>query len=378
MLKHIVRAGELLDKLFDNESFESSTQKKKFIGQATSLLRKMPNNYSALIDSILSGEVKCASSAPNHRFADGRVTLYNSSYFLIELNIWQHLFTDIHEHQFVGAFKVISGSAMEARYNFSLHSHIGPNLATGALAISHVHFLEEGNIQEIEFSKNHIHNVIHVDNPTATLIIRTKNTNKKIAPQFNYISGLRYNPIFFTDGCHHAKEVARIAIGISAKDYLGVCEDVAVSLSQEEFSFFLFEQFNQTATHTHVKSLFSLSSRLYGNDYTDKVLKPHFHMIETNSTIAAARSLSSINQNRALLNFYAIFGCAHLARCVNTSFLDGAPKDPIDIERWAIRQINDELSLFDDNDLSNIAKIVDDYEKGTTKNLFTGLIKAIS
>src|SRR6266700_5917621 len=99
-------------------------------------------------------------------FGNPPITLYVGPRFFIDAYYWLDSTTSIHQHSFSGAFQVLLGSSVHARYNFE---------------------------KELEINSH-----FHLDRPSVTITIRSYKAPSD-AVQFSYLKPyLARNP-FFTD-----------------------------------------------------------------------------------------------------------------------------------------------------------------------------------
>ena len=127
-------------------------------------------------------------------FGQPPITLYNGTRFYIEILIWMDATTAIHQHSFSGVFYVVAGSSIHSVYSFTDTKQVNQNLKFGNLEFVGVEDLSIGDYRKISSGSEFIHSLFHLDQPSATIVIRTKEEQSK-QPQYSYLSpGLAYNP----------------------------------------------------------------------------------------------------------------------------------------------------------------------------------------
>lgn len=119
-------------------------------------------------------------------FSDLPIALYSGPRFQIELYFWLDGTTSIHEHGFSGAFQVLLGSSIHSRYDFALEGKVSEHFQTGEVLFRNVEGLSKGDIRRILPGRGFIHALFHLDRPSATLTVRTRQTPSAL-PQFNYL-----------------------------------------------------------------------------------------------------------------------------------------------------------------------------------------------
>lgn len=131
-------------------------------------------------------------------FGEPPITLFNSSRFHIDVYFWLSSTTAIHQHGFCGAFQVLLGGSLHCHYDFQQHQRVNFHCALGKINLAGVEWLKPGNIKAIDAGKIYIHSLFHLENPSATIVVRT-NSLPLAPPQFSYFKpSLALDP-FFSD-----------------------------------------------------------------------------------------------------------------------------------------------------------------------------------
>ncbi len=116
-------------------------------------------------------------------FADLPFTLIKNEHFSIDLFVWMHAHTSIHDHPFVGAFKILQGSSRHLEYDFSQVSELESWLHKGQLKVRNDERLNKDFVQQVNLGKSYIHQVLHLERPTVTLIVKSN----RVRDFFDYI-----------------------------------------------------------------------------------------------------------------------------------------------------------------------------------------------
>ncbi len=129
---------------------------------------------------------------PDSSFGNPPITLFYSSdhNFVLDLYIWNDSQTAIHGHSFEGAFQVLQGKSVEMTYEFHSDSEGTP---WGKIIPRNIHFLNVGEVREIDLHEKLIHRVVHLSSPTVSLVLRTINNEPK-KPLSNYSFGTLESP----------------------------------------------------------------------------------------------------------------------------------------------------------------------------------------
>ena len=106
--------------------------------------------------------------------------------FYIQALVWLDSTTSVHQHGFSGAFKVVEGQSVHARYAFTPSDPVSSRMVFGALAYRDAEVLVRGDVRAIEHGTKLIHSVFHLDRPSVTLVVRTFGDGGK-GPQYDYL-----------------------------------------------------------------------------------------------------------------------------------------------------------------------------------------------
>lgn len=119
------------------------------------------------------------------RFGDPPITLYNSPRFHIDIYFWLDGTTSIHQHAFCGAFQVIHGSSIHSSYEFETKEAVNFFTELGDINLDHCELLKVGDVRKILAGSEFIHALFHLDQPSATIVVRTHRSPLHL-PQFDY------------------------------------------------------------------------------------------------------------------------------------------------------------------------------------------------
>jgi len=129
-------------------------------------------------------------------FADPPITIYSGPRFHIDLYFWFEGTTAIHQHAFCGAFQVLLGSSIHSWYEFDSREVVNTFTEIGDMSLKVCEILEVGAVQEIWGGKRYIHSLFHLEQPSATIVVRTDRSPLHL-PQFSYEKpSLAIDPFF--------------------------------------------------------------------------------------------------------------------------------------------------------------------------------------
>ncbi len=149
------------------------------------------------------------------KFGDPPITLYNSPRFHIDIYFWLEGTTSIHQHAFCGAFQVIHGSSIHSSYDFETKEVINVFTELGDIELDHCELLKVGDVRKILPGRDFIHSLFHLDQPSATIVVRTHRSPLNL-PQFDYRKPYLAIDPFFSEP-NLSKKLQMISMVLRAK-----------------------------------------------------------------------------------------------------------------------------------------------------------------
>ncbi len=132
-------------------------------------------------------------------FGDPPITIYSGPRFHIDVYFWFDGTTATHQHGFCGAFQVLLGSSIHSWYEFERSEVINTFCEIGEIKLKLCELLDIGAVQEIQSGRRYIHSLFHLDQPSATIVVRTDRSPLDL-PQFSYHKpSLAVDPFFEHD-----------------------------------------------------------------------------------------------------------------------------------------------------------------------------------
>lgn len=119
-------------------------------------------------------------------FGQPELVVYHHARFYIQVLFWLDGTTDIHQHEFSGAFHVLAGSSIHAHFELAQAREITSHFRLGDLRLQKIELLETGRTVPIISGPAGIHSLFHLDTPSVTVVVRTHN-DPGSGPQFNYL-----------------------------------------------------------------------------------------------------------------------------------------------------------------------------------------------
>lgn len=119
-------------------------------------------------------------------FGQPELVVYDHPRFYVQVLFWLDGTTDIHQHGFSGAFSVLAGSSLHARFEFAERQAIAPHFVLGDVRPTAIELLETGRTVVIESGRGFIHSLFHLETPSITVVVRTQHDHGS-DPQLNYL-----------------------------------------------------------------------------------------------------------------------------------------------------------------------------------------------
>lgn len=120
-------------------------------------------------------------------FGQPELIVYDDPRFYIQILFWLEGTTDIHQHQFSGAFHVLAGSSLHTQFRFENAESVSSHLRVGEVKVkTQPKLLETGSTEAIVSGPGYIHSLFHLDTPSLTVVVRTHN-DPGTGPQFTYL-----------------------------------------------------------------------------------------------------------------------------------------------------------------------------------------------
>lgn len=143
---------------------------------ATRVLARYPLDDVSL-DSLLEWSL-CEENAPSQsgQAFGNAITVFHDERFYVDILTWIDGTTAIHEHAFSGAFRVLSGSSLHARYRFLCEHSYSAHLHRGVTTLHELELLRVGDVRPIHCGAQSAHALFHLDRPSLTVVVRTPRT----------------------------------------------------------------------------------------------------------------------------------------------------------------------------------------------------------
>jgi hypothetical protein len=161
------------------------------------IAERLPSEHvdlSAFIEEFLLNDDQPLQTQSG--FGQPELVVFDHPRFYIQILVWMDGTTDIHQHEFSGAFHVMAGSSIHAQYAFEKAQSVTPHLRMGQLRMQNIELLETGRTAPIISGQSCIHSLFHLETPSVTVVVRTQN-DPGMNPQFNYLPPfMAVDPLF--------------------------------------------------------------------------------------------------------------------------------------------------------------------------------------
>lgn len=184
----------------ENEWLAHDYNEEVFPSLAAEALRStdLPSKISAweVIEWTLRQPELPPQKDPSANFGDPPITLFVGPRFYIDVYFWLNGTTQIHQHAFCGAFQVLMGSSLHSWYDFERRESINAYTELGQMRLRVCELLKVGDVKQILAGRQYIHSLFHLDQPSATIVVRTEKSPLYL-PQFSYHKpSLALDPFF--------------------------------------------------------------------------------------------------------------------------------------------------------------------------------------
>ena len=172
-------------------------------------------------------------------FGQPELVAYTHPRFYIQVLFWLDGTTDIHQHEFSGAFHVMSGSSIHAHYEFENARDVTPHLRVGDVRMTQIELLETGRTVPIISGRRCIHSLFHLDTPSVTVVVRTQN-DPGTGPQFNYLPPhMAMDPVFADELTMRRKQLLDVLAQMDDPGYPELVLEMIAELDFERGFFIL-------------------------------------------------------------------------------------------------------------------------------------------
>ena len=166
-------------------------------------------------------------------FGQPELVAFNDTRFYIQILFWMEGTTEIHQHEFSGAFHVMQGSSVHSEFDFVGARSVTPHIRIGDLRMKQIELLETGRTVPITSGRECIHSLFHLDTPSVTVVIRTHH-DPGTGPQYNYLPPhIAINPLHVDDLTMRRKQLLDVLETLDHPRYAILVREMIESLDFE-------------------------------------------------------------------------------------------------------------------------------------------------
>lgn len=166
-------------------------------------------------------------------FGQPELLAFNDPRFYIQILFWMEGTTDIHQHEFSGAFHVMQGSSVHSEFDFVNGHAVTPHIRVGDLQLKQIELLETGRTVPITSGRQCIHSLFHLDTPSVTVVVRTHH-DPGTGPQYNYLPPhIGIDPIHADALTMRRKQLLDVLETIDYEGYVGLVSEMIERLDFE-------------------------------------------------------------------------------------------------------------------------------------------------
>ena len=115
------------------------------------------------------------------------IRIFGNEHISLNIHYWPEGITNCHCHQFSGAFRLIQGRALHLKWNFQQHRLLTDFMSEGELGLVSKDIIDSNQVELIQLgSDKMIHQLIYLERPTFTLVLRSKKIDGFEMDEFFY------------------------------------------------------------------------------------------------------------------------------------------------------------------------------------------------
>lgn len=172
-------------------------------------------------------------------FGQPELIVYDNPKFYIQILFWLDGTTDIHQHEFSGAFHVMEGSSIHSHFEFVNAHSVTAHFRLGNLILKDATLLETGSTAQIISGRSCIHSLFHLETPSVSVVIRT-HSDPGTGPQFTYLPPhVAVDPVYHDALTMRRKQLLDVLEQTGDADYADLVAEMVSELDFERGFFIL-------------------------------------------------------------------------------------------------------------------------------------------
>jgi hypothetical protein len=115
------------------------------------------------------------------------IRIFSNEHISLNIHYWPEGITNCHCHQFSGAFRIVQGKALHLKWNFRQQRVLTEFMSEGELGLVSKNIIDSNQIELIQLGGDKmIHQLIYLERPTFTLVLRSKKIDGFEMDEFFY------------------------------------------------------------------------------------------------------------------------------------------------------------------------------------------------
>ena len=176
LMQCVEQLGDAIERAFE----EVAHDERRFSDIAAEALGEFTALDGLKISDLVPDLIEMISAlpdVPDVGFSDLGTVLVNRKHFCIQLLLWTEGTTSVHQHAFSGAVRLLLGSSLQTKYSFAESERINSRFRVGHVRRVGAALLTQDDVEPIESGAALTHAVLHLNTPSATLVVRTHQEN---------------------------------------------------------------------------------------------------------------------------------------------------------------------------------------------------------
>jgi hypothetical protein len=233
------------------------------------------------------------------KFGQPALCVASASHVFIEALFWLDATTSVHQHSFSGAFHVLHGSSIHARYGFQAREPVSGHLLLGEVLFKEAELLGKGQTRAIPPGSEFIHALFHLERPSVSIVVRTYN-DWYVGPQYSYLKpSIAFNPFYKNPETVRRLEVLNLLHDLRDPQHLARARDLAADSDFGTAWEVIYHCFERRVSEAHLAELVEGLGRRHGQ--RAQLLQPVLEELERQRYIIERRRVLTEPEHRFFL-----------------------------------------------------------------------------
>lgn len=166
------RVGERIEAAWRARHFDAGAFPDLALAELASAQLEPSLDFGSVIRRVLNAETALLQE-PDFGFSDLPLVAFHGAFFRLQVLVWTSGSMAVHQHPFAGAFRVLAGSSISARFALETQLRLSSQLALVRARTEHLELLELGDARPIHPGEQLTHAVYHCALPSVTVVARS-------------------------------------------------------------------------------------------------------------------------------------------------------------------------------------------------------------